>query len=549
MNLSLSHRPWLRSRVMASAAAIVALLLAGCGGSGSSSSSSTSGSGVATMVIKWPEATRLIPLAANSITASLYSGSTKIKSTTVARPTTGNTSTVTFSGLPAGTLSVSAAAYPNSDGTGVAQASALTTMLVQNDKTTTISLTMASTITEVEMTPTTATIGINATQQVTANPINVDGDTVLVAADNVTWESSDETVATVSDTGLVTALATGTTTITYTESESAKVGTTTITVSTTPGGSVMDLVTTYLSSLSTAQQSASVVSATASNAAKWSDEVATPATDGTNSLRNGVAYSTLSTTQRTAFLNLAQAALGAVGYDRLQQILASGDYLNDTDTDYNSGYVYMGFVGTPSASSNWILQISGHNFAANVYYSGNTPLSTTPYFAGVEPASFTLDGTTYYPLTAQRTALKNLMEALSSSQRTAAKLSTSFSDVLLGPGMDARSNFPTGTTGRGIIGSSLTDTQQELLLTAIKAWTQDSILASTYNTLYEDELDSTYVAWSGTVNLTTAKDYMRIDGPHVWIEFCVADGTVVDEIQYKSVWRDRVSDYNSAYSF
>ena len=302
----------------------------GCGGNGSGSSAKT---GSATMQIIWPEETRLIPVAAKSIVVTLTNGTTVVATQTVARPTTGNTSTVTFSKVPASALVATSVAYPNSDGTGIAQARASTTMKIVADQTTTITLTMSSTIVEVEMNPAAVTIGLKATQQIVATPLDASGNTVLVATSKITWESSNESVATVSDTGFVTGLASGTTNITFTDEESGKVGTTTLTGSSTGGGSIVDLANTYITSLSTAQQTASVVSSSAANAAKWSDLAATPASDGTNSLRNGIAYSTLSTAQKTAFLNLAQAALGTTGYERLQQILASDDYLNDTDSD------------------------------------------------------------------------------------------------------------------------------------------------------------------------------------------------------------------------
>lgn len=83
------------------------------------------------------------------------------------------------------------------------------------------------TVSSVTVTPASATLDINATQQLTAT---VDASPVT-ADKTVTWSTSDANVATVSTTGLVTAVAQGTATITATSNlDNTKSGTATITV-------------------------------------------------------------------------------------------------------------------------------------------------------------------------------------------------------------------------------------------------------------------------------------------------------------------------------
>src|ERR1019366_4674280 len=77
------------------------------------------------------------------------------------------------------------------------------------------------------VTPTTASLAIGATQQLTATTLDANGNTLSGRA--VTWGTSDATKATVSASGLVTAIAPGTATITATSE--TKTGTSTITVS------------------------------------------------------------------------------------------------------------------------------------------------------------------------------------------------------------------------------------------------------------------------------------------------------------------------------
>jgi len=80
-------------------------------------------------------------------------------------------------------------------------------------------------VTGVSMSPTTASISAGLTQQLTATvaPSNATNQ-------NVTWQSSNTAVATVSATGLVTAVAVGTATITVTTADGSKTATSAITV-------------------------------------------------------------------------------------------------------------------------------------------------------------------------------------------------------------------------------------------------------------------------------------------------------------------------------
>ncbi|MFD5593345.1 DUF3500 domain-containing protein [Streptomyces griseorubiginosus] len=48
----------------------------------------------------------------------------------------------------------------------------------------------------------------------------------------------------------------------------------------------------------------------------------------------------------------------------------------------------------------------------------------------------------------------------------------------------------------------------------------------------------------------TQGDYVRIDGPHVWIEFVCQNGFVYQgKVHYHTVYRDRTRDYGSEFSF
>jgi trimeric autotransporter adhesin len=84
-----------------------------------------------------------------------------------------------------------------------------------------------NTLTYISVTPADPSVPAGATKQFSATGINPDGSTYDLAG-NVTWTSSDPAVATISSSGLATALATGTTAITATSGNIS--GSTTLTV-------------------------------------------------------------------------------------------------------------------------------------------------------------------------------------------------------------------------------------------------------------------------------------------------------------------------------
>jgi hypothetical protein len=138
------------------------------------------------------------------------------------------------------------------------------------------------------------------------------------------------------------------------------------------------------------------------------------------------------------------------------------------------------------------------------------------------------------------TALSALLTGLSSSNLASALQSSTYSDLVCGPQKDW--SFP--TTSIGVIGSSLSSSEKALLLTAIKTYVDDIADSSSFITTYTNELASTYIAYSGSTGLKTKYDYIRIDGPHVWIEYSVGGGVVLQNYTHPhSVWRDKSYDY------
>ena len=212
---------------------VLLLIVAGCGGGNTASHlATTSGTGRATFTVTWPARTRLVPDASNSIAVVINQGITVVARQTLARPASGATSTVSFNLLPVGTLSVTATAFPNTDGTGVAQASASAPLVTVGGQNTPFSLTMNSTIAHIDLTSASASVGIGSTLPIIATAKDASGAVVLVSSTKLSWKSLATGIASVDGSGIVTGVAVGSASITVTDSESGKSAQTTLAVKT-----------------------------------------------------------------------------------------------------------------------------------------------------------------------------------------------------------------------------------------------------------------------------------------------------------------------------
>ena len=359
---------------------------------------------------------------------------------------------------------------------------------------------------------------------------------------------------------------------------------------------VVAAATAFLATLSASQRDTLVQQFTATKAARWSNLPAgfVP--------RLGLRLADLSATQTAAALAVVQAATGTAaneGFDEIQQLRAADDNLRAAPPtsgpgggpppggpppgmsgpppgmsgpppgmrrgpgsgppklggdDYGSGVYFIAFLGTPSETGTWMLQFGGHHLATNITFRQGAVVGATPKFEGVEPLRFTTandkvlpKSTTYAPLSAEAAALLALLKELTPTQRQQAKLSQTFFDVVLGPGQDG--NFP--ATKVGLPGSAFTAAQQQLVLAALKPWVQDSDDATAARLLadYARQLPTTYLAYAGTGNFTSSGDYLRLDGPGVWLEFVCQNGIIYHgQIHYHSIWRDHTRDYGGEFS-
>lgn len=306
----------------------------------------------------------------------------------------------------------------------------------------------------------------------------------------------------------------------------------------------------FLATLSSSQLSTAQTTWSLANARQWSNLPASMVS------RNGIAWGSLSTAQQQAARNMIAAALSGSGNTLHAGMQTADTYLNSIGggSSYGAGSYYIAFLGTPSSSGLWSLQLTGHHLTYNITYNGSYA-SATPVFMGVEPkASFSLSGATFDPMQAQRVAVANMGAALTSY--SAAKLSTTYSDLVFGANGSGNIDGTcpraySSKSGQGALYANLSSTDQALVQEVIKSYvnTQSSSIASELLSVYlsDTALASTYVAYSGTGTVTTKGNYFRIDGPRVWIEFSVQNGVIIsNDIHYHTVWRDKIAEYGGA---
>ena len=195
------------------------------GSTGGGSTIRTSPQGGATFTLTWGtrSAGSEIPAAANSVVISISDSTGTVASQTAARPTAGGTSTVSFTGLPVGSLTVTTTAYPLSNGTGTPLATGTSSVNIVSGTVSSVTPAVVSTITSITTNYSLPTTPINTTNTVTASAVDNNNQAVTLSASELTWVSSNTSVISVtpstsSPSCVLTGVGPGTATVTVTDS-------------------------------------------------------------------------------------------------------------------------------------------------------------------------------------------------------------------------------------------------------------------------------------------------------------------------------------------
>ena len=274
--------------------------------------------------------------------------------------------------------------------------------------------------------------------------------------------------------------------------------------------------------------------------------------------REGIRLADLTAAQRAAVNTLLSTALSRDGYRKVTEIMLADGVLGRGQAAGRSGApgggggggrggnlrfsedeYFLAFVGTPSATTPWMLQFGGHHLAINLTMAG-TQATMAPSLPATQPATYTFEGRTIRPLGNENDKAFALINALDEGQRKQAILGYSVSDLVLGAGQDGRTIQP-----EGLRASALSAAQQKMLLELVREWAgiQNDTFAETRMAEIRTNLPQTYFAWSGpTENGSLA--YFRVHGPTLVIEY--APQKSVDHIH--TIYRDPTNDYGAKFT-
>src|SRR5712691_10116664 len=275
--------------------------------------------------------------------------------------------------------------------------------------------------------------------------------------------------------------------------------------------------------------------------------------------RNGLRLGDMTSRQRDAALALVAAALSREGYQKVTDIMNGDEVLRSAGGGRTGGRpggagpgaaggrgsgvrfgldeYYIALLGTPSATTPWMIQFGGHHLAINVTVVGPNNVMT-PSLPAAQPAKYTLNGQTIRPLGHENDKGFALINALNAAQQKQAILSYAVTDLVLGPGADGKVIQP-----EGIVASALDTRQQALLLDVLHEWVGilNEEAAAAKMAEIKANLPRTYFAWSGTTT-NGGLAYYRIQGPTVVIEYAPQQGDL-DHIH--TIYRDPTNDYGA----
>jgi len=347
----------------------------------------------------------------------------------------------------------------------------------------------------------------------------------------------------------------------------------------------------FLSTLNAAQKKAVLFAFTDTTQRKnWSNFPQGGA--GVN--RKGVRWGDLNLTQRTALMDMLGTVLSPAGVDMVKGQMTADDLIKATDqgpaggapaggstggqaasptggsaapagnapagqppagglptgsrpaVSFGSEEYRVSFVGTPSIGSPWMLQYGGHHLAINATVVGSN-ITLSPSLTGGEPIKVSFNDKTFtlvpnVPVEAQ--AAFALLQSFTAAQKARAVISTTRTDLVLGPGHDGQVLQP-----EGLPGSAMTAAQKTQFLTLVKdrlgILNADDLAAKM--TVIQKNIDKTYFAWSGPTTSAGAA-YHRVTGPSVIIEFSpqANDGDPSNHLH--NMYRDPTNEYGAAWT-
>ena len=263
--------------------------------------------------------------------------------------------------------------------------------------------------------------------------------------------------------------------------------------------------------------------------------------------RMGLVRGDLNPQQNAAFDVLLAEVLSENGVRNARLQMVADDALKGQgpagglSPNFGSAYYYVSFLGQPSTDAPWTMQFGGHHLAINATFAG-PEASFSPMLTGGQPMTVTFEGKKVYITQAEVEAARAFLLSLDAKQKAAAIRGTESIQLVLGPGEHGTTIAP-----EGIIGSSLSEAQKQLLLAVIHARvghlnTRDSDAKMAE---IKTKIDKTYFAWWGPEQ-PRGKAYYRVTGPSIVLEYSpqiMADDDPSEHAH--NMYRDPTNDYGA----
>lgn len=261
--------------------------------------------------------------------------------------------------------------------------------------------------------------------------------------------------------------------------------------------------------------------------------------------RGGIALKDMTAPQRTAAMAMMSTVLSRRGMEKVQQIMDADETLKHNERDnpmFGADLYFISILGTPSATSPWMLQFGGHHLALNITIAGERGI-LTPTLTGAQPSLYTVNGKTVRPLGGESDKAMALLNALDENQKKQAILGFRLADLVLGPGQDGKTIQP-----EGLKASAMNDRQRAMLIDVIAEWAGivHESAADARMAELKAEINEMWFAWSGPVTVTAGNNiaaYYRIQGPHVVIEYAPQRMGGDASLHVHTMYRDPTNDY------
>ena len=263
--------------------------------------------------------------------------------------------------------------------------------------------------------------------------------------------------------------------------------------------------------------------------------------------RAGLRMGDLTPAQRAAVNELLSTAFSREGYQKVSDIMHADQLFAVTQgiptargTYFGEKEYYLAFVGTPSTTAPWMLQLGGHHLAINLTMAGGQA-SMAPSLPGAQPAKFTVEGRMARPFGKENDIGFALINALNDTERRQAILNYEIKDLVLGTGQDGKRIQP-----EGLKASAMSASQQAMLVDLAKQWSgiMNDAFAEVRMAEIRANLPETYFAWSGPTT-DGSPAYFRIQGPTLLIEYAPQENSV-DHLH--TMYRDPTNDYGAKFA-